>query len=415
MTAKSSAPRASTRALRVVVAVLVISGGAGAVKWWPRRLPTVRVARVVLGGVRDVVSSASAGEVTPVMHATIRSELAGRVLAVNHQRGARVARNAIIVQLDPADLDARLRQAQAAVDAATAQRAQAEARFATLRRQAERAQLLAQAGAGPLQISEDARSAVQEGESALRAAEGQKAQALAALQLARVQRSRCELAAPFDGVLTEVAANPGDSLSPGVPVFQIVDDTRLHVDAVVDEADAVRVLVGQSAELHLDALPGRTIAGRVARVDPIIKRDLKGSRSLTVEVEVEDLRAARAGGLRPGMSANVEILVAEKQQVLAVPSNVIVGRGVSRFVYRLSPQGAAYRVHRQPVEIGLANWDRTEITSGLSANTLVVTSLNEKGLEDGATVRIDSALGPGAATADSATTGAARAQAEGAK
>lgn len=389
MTAKSAGPRASGRILRWVVAMVVIGSVPAAIKWWPRRLPVVRVTRVILGGVRDVVSSSSAGEVTPVMHATVRSELAGRVLAIKSQRGSRVARGQVVVELDPADLDARLRQAQAAVDAATAQRAQAEARFSTLRRQAERAQLLAQAGAGPLQISEDARAAVQEGESGLRAAEGQKAQALAALQLARVQRSRCELAAPFDGVLTEVAANPGDSLSPGVPVFQIVDDTRLHVDAVVDEADAVRVLVGQSAELHLDALPGRSIAGRVARVDPVIKRDLKGSRSLTVEVEVADLAAARRSGLLPGMSANVEILVAEKPQVLAIPSNAIVGRGVSRYVYRLQPQGPAYRVHRQPVEIGLANWDRTEVTAGLSENTLIVTSLNQKGLEEGATVAID--------------------------
>ncbi len=407
MAAKSAEPRPLTQRLRVLLILVLVGALGAAVKWWPRKLPAVRVTRVAVGAVRDVVSSSSAGEVTPVMHATVRSELAGRVLVANYPRGARVLRNAVIVQLDPADLDARVRQAQAAVDTAAAQRAQAEARYTTLTRQAERAQLLAQAGAGTLQISEDARAAVKEGESALKAAEAQRAQALAALQLARVQRSRCELSAPFDGVLTEVAASPGDSLSPGVPVFQIVDDTRLHVDAVVDEADAVRVQVGQSAELHLDALPGRSIAGRVARVDPVIKRDLKGSRSLTVEVEVANLAAARAAGLLPGMSANVEVLVAEKQQVLSIPSNAIVGRGVSRFVYRLAPQGANYRVHRQPVEIGLANWDRTEITAGLGENTLIVTSLNEKGLEDGAQVSIDragsdsSAVGAGPAAGGS--------------
>jgi hypothetical protein len=93
--------------------------------------------------------------------------------------------------------------------------------------------------------------------------------------------------------------------------------------------------------------------------------------------------------------------------VLAIPSNAIVGRGVSRFVYRLAPQGATYRVHRQPVEIGLANWDRTEITSGLGENTLIVTSLNEKGLEDGALVSVDrtgsdsSAVGAGPAAGGS--------------
>ncbi len=404
-----SSRRRSLRPLRLVILLAVVAATATAYKLWPRRLPTVRVVRAVQGTVRDVVSSSSAGEVTPAMQATLRAEIGGRVVSVRSRKGARVKQGDLVVQLDPADLDARLRQAQAAVDAAVAQRAQADARVDSLKRQAQRAQLLAQAGAGTVQISEDARAAVREGEIAVRAADGQVAQARAALQAAQVQRTRCDLSAPFDGVLTEVSANPGDSLVPGTPVFQIVDDNRLHVDAFVDEADAVRVQVGQRAELHLDALPGRNIGGRVARVDPVVKRDLKGARSLTVEVEVSDLPTARGAGLLPGMSANVEILVAEKQNVLWVPSNVIIGRGVARHVYRLEPQGAAYRVHRQLIGTGLTNWDRTEITSGLADHTLVVTSLNEKGLEDGATVAADappSETTPPAAS--SSTSGASR-------
>jgi HlyD family secretion protein len=374
------------RPLRLVAVLALVVAGSAGYKLWPRRTPTLRVARASVGTVRDVVSSSSAGEVTPAMQANLRAEIGGRVLSVSGRKGARIQKGDLVVQLDPADLDARLRQAQAAVDAATAQRAQAEARLETLKRQAQRAQILAQAGAGTVQISEDARSAFREGEIALRAADGQVAQARAALQAAQVQRIRCDLSAPFDGVLTDVNVHPGDSLVPGAPVFQIVDDTQLHVDAFVDEADAVRVQVGQRAELHLDALPGRNVAGRVARVDPIVKRDLKGARSLTVEVQVSDLAAARRAGLLPGMSANVEIVVAEKQNVLWVPSNVIIGRGVSRHVYRLEPQGAAYRVRRQQVEIGLSNWDRTEIVNGLAPSALIVTSLNDKSLEEGATV-----------------------------
>jgi len=386
--ASHARPR-SSRLLRVLIVLLIPAAIGTAVKFWPRRVPTVRVVRTSLGTVRDVVSSSSAGEVAPAMQATIRAEIGGRVLAARNRRGTRVRRDDLVVQLDPADSDARLRQAQAAVDSAAAQRAQAEARVDTLKRQAQRAQLLAQAGAGTVQISEDARAAVREGEIALKAAEGQVAQARAAQQAAVVSRQRCNLTAPFDGILTEVSANPGDSLVPGTPVFQIVDDSRLHVDAFVDEADAIRVQVDQRAELHLDALPGRNIEGRVSRVDPMVKRDLKGARSLTVEVEVADLSLARRAGLLPGMSANVEILVAEKHDVLWVPSNVIVGRGVSRHVFRLEPDGPTYRVRRQSIEVGLSNWDRTEIRMGLSPNVLVVTSLNEKGLEEGAAVQAD--------------------------
>ena len=203
----------------------------------------------------------------------------------------------------------------------------------------------------------------------------------------RVARSRADVVAPFAGVLTDVPVHLGESLPPGAPVLQIMDDTRLHVDATVDEADAAKVKTGQTAELHLDALPEQVIAGRVARVDPVVKRDLKGARTLTVEVEVAGVAAARAAGLRPGMSANVEIIVAEKRDVLAVPSNAIVGRGVRRFVYSLAAEGRLFRLHKRAVEIGLSNWERSEIKSGLAAGMMVLLSLNEKGIEDGALVR----------------------------
>jgi HlyD family secretion protein len=154
------------------------------------------------------------------------------------------------------------------------------------------------------------------------------------------------------------------------------------------------VRLGQPAELRLDALPGTTFAGKVARVDPVVKRDLKGARTLTVEVEVAGVEAARSAGLKPGMSANVEIIVAEKQGVLAVPSNVIVGRGVSRFVYVVESDGQGRRARRRPVEVGLSNWERSEISSGVSVGALLVSSLNEKGLDDGVAVQPVESKGP---------------------
>jgi HlyD family secretion protein len=313
----------------------------------------------------------------------VRADLGGQVVAVHFERGARVRKHDLVVALDPADLNARLQQAHAAVASAEAQRLQAMARLTTLRRQAQRAQVLTERGAGTAQVSEDAQSAVQEATQAVQAATSQHASALAALEVAKVARMHADIRAPFDGVLTDVPVHLGESLPPSSPVLHLIDDGRLHVDASLDEADAARVKEGQSASLHLDALPDRNIAGRVTRVDPVVKRDLKGARTLTVEVEVEGLPQARALGLRPGMSANVEILVAEKRDVLAIPSNAIVGRGVNRFVYLLEPEGRFFRAKHRNVEVGISNWERTEISSGLSAGALVVLSLNEKGFEEG--------------------------------
>ena len=371
---------------RIALIVALAAGGWFAQRSWPKKPLTVRVTKAAVGIVRDVVSSSVAGEVTPELQATVRSELGGQVVAVRFARGARVNKGDLIVQVDPLDLDARLQQAQAAADTAEAQRAQAQSRLDTLRHQAERASLLASRGAGTVQISEDAAAAVTESAQSVQAITSQKAQSQAALAVARVARSRADIAAPFTGVLTDVPVHLGETLPPGTPVLQIIDDGRLHVDATVDEADAAKVHEGQPAELHLDALPEHAIAGRVVRVDPVVKRDVKGARTLTVEVEVAGVTAARAAGLRPGMSANVEIIAAEKRDVLAVPSNAIVGRGVSRFVYALEPEGRLFRLRKRVVHIGLSNWERSEIASGLTAGTMVLLSLNEKGVEDGALV-----------------------------
>ena len=373
---------------RVVVILTLIVGVVVARRLWPEQPLRIRAAAVSAGKVRDVVSSATAGEVAPENRATLRAELGGQVVAVSKRRGDRVSKSELVVRIDPTDLEVKLRQAQAAVSTAEAQVQQAAARVETIKRQSDRAQKLLAGGAGTAQVSEDAAAALLEASRALQTASSQREQAQAQLLAARVARSKVDLGAAFDGLLTDVYVQLGDSVAPGAPVLQIIDDSRLHVDATIDEADVARVRPGQSAELHLDALPERNIAGKVVRTDPSVKRDLKGARTLTVEVEVTDLGLARAAGLLPGMSANVEILVAEKSGVLTVASNHIVGRGLNRFVYALVPEGRYHRVRKRPVEVGISNWERSEVVKGVVAGELVAASLNEKGLDDGVLVQV---------------------------
>lgn len=373
---------------RVVVILTLIVGVVVARRLWPERPLRIRAAAVSAGKVRDVVSSATAGEVAPENRATLRAELGGQIVAVSKRRGDRVSKSELVVRIDPTDLEVKLRQAQAAVSTAEAQVQQAAARVETIKRQSDRAQKLLAGGAGTAQVSEDAAAALLEASRALQTASSQREQAQAQLLAARVARSKVDLGAAFDGLLTDVYVQLGDSVAPGAPVLQIIDDSRLHVDATIDEADVARVRPGQSAELHLDALPERNIAGKVVRTDPSVKRDLKGARTLTVEVEVTDLGLARAAGLLPGMSANVEILVAEKSGVLTVASNHIVGRGLNRFVYALVPEGRYHRVRKRPIEVGISNWERSEVVKGVVAGELVAASLNEKGLDDGVLVQV---------------------------
>ncbi len=377
----------TSRARRYLTRLLILLGIVGAsfelYRLIPQKTIAVRPTRATVGTVRDVVSSSVAGEVIPEVHATVRAEIGGTILAITHKVGDRVKQGEIIVKLDPSDLAARFAQSQAARFAAEAQLKQAETRLDTLKHQAERARTLLTRGAGTAQLSEDAEAAVHEAAQALRAAQGQVQQSQAAQQVTRIAKDHAEIVAPFAGLLTEILPNRGDDIIPSAPVFQIIDDRRLHVDATIDEADAAKVRTSQEATLSLDALPDHPIKGRVSRVDPAVKRDIKGARTLGVEVEVLDVASALSTGLLPGMSANVEIIVAEKRDVLNLPTNVIIGRGVSRAVFLLVPEGKFFRARKTDLKVGLTNWDRSEILSGLSAGAQVVASLNTKGLDDG--------------------------------
>src|SRR5262249_43588352 len=143
------------------------------------------------------------------------------------------------------------------------------------KKSAQREKSLAEHGAETQQMADDAEARSREGDAAAQPAHAQLDQASAALQVAKVARSHAELTAPFDGLLADLTVDPGDELTVGAVVFQLVDDCRLRVEAPIDEADIGKVKVGQKATLRLDALPDQPIAGTVARMDPTVRRDEK--------------------------------------------------------------------------------------------------------------------------------------------
>ena len=349
----------------------------------------VKTVHVERGTVRDVVASSAAGEVVPLRHATVRAELGARVVAVKHERGDRVKRGDPVVIVDAGDLDARISQAQATLAANTASLGQATARVDAAQRTADRARGLAQRGAGTTQLSEDSEAALREAKEAVKTADGLRAQAEAALRVARVARGKAEIDAPFDGTIVELKLDPGEELSPSAVVFEIIDDSKLHVEASIDEADIGRVRTGQPATLTLDAIPGVGVPGLVSKIGPAVRKDLKGARTLPIDVDVANPRGAVAAGIRSGMSADVEIIVDEKPNVISLPTNVIIGRGAHRSVYVV----ADGKAHLRSVEVGLSNWDKSEIVSGVTVGEEVVATLNAKDFEDGVAVR-PGAVGP---------------------
>lgn len=201
---------------------------------------------------------------------------------------------------------------------------------------------------------------------------------------ARGELSDYSVRAPFDGIVTGLSVAAGDSISRS-DVLASVITKEMHAQVLLNEIDAANVKIGNTAELSFDALGGKKISGTVTKVDTIgtVSQNVV---SYTVEIGFDMSEAA----LKPGMSADVEILIQEKQGVLAVPSSAV--KSDDRGKYVLIPKTGAessqgngaggfkdlpYRPAR--VETGVADEAMTEIVSGLSEGDTIVTQVSIAG------------------------------------
>jgi RND family efflux transporter MFP subunit len=172
-----------------------------------------------------------------------------------------------------------------------------------------------------------------------------------------------ELTAPFDGVVLEVDAQPGEALAVGQAVLVLSDPKAVEVQATVIEEDLPYVETGQGVDLFFDALPDVEAHGRVDRILP---KRLPGDRPLyTIYITLDDV----PDKLVDGMTADASIVIAQRESVLCLPRGVV----------RASSSGTAVievwtgtEIERRTIEIGLRGDVQVEILSGLEEGELVV-------------------------------------------
>jgi HlyD family secretion protein len=166
------------------------------------------------------------------------------------------------------------------------------------------------------------------------------------------------------------------------PAIDLIDESCLYVAAPMDEVDAPKIGVGQPVRITLDALPGRSFAGKVRRIAPYVTTVEKQARTVEIEVDFDDPQSA--GRLLVGYSADVEVILDVRKDVLRVPTAALLPRG------RVLLLRDGTLVER-PVKTGLANWEHTEVTQGLKGGETIVTSLDRSGVAAGAAAVEDSA------------------------
>jgi len=382
----------------------------------PRQRPPPAVTTAIVS-LRDVPAEIqSPVDLRPLQQADVGSKTLGYLDAVLVDRGDRVRRGQLLATVRPSDLPDQLAAARSNL-------AQLEAQATLARANRDRGLALAPTGFVSQQDLQQQQAAVDTAEAALQAA-----QSNVGVMATRLGETRID--SPMDGYVSVRRLDPGalvgpGSVSPAILTVQRMDVLRVFVP--VNERDVSRVRIGQDAHLELDALPGRSIQGKVVRLAPSLDPI---SRTVDAEVQVPNTE----GLLRPGMYGRAAIVTDVHKGSVVVPANALQITNGKFFAFVVDPadapgsastpvaakggaaeaaagpradppgeRGAAggppalpgrvTHAHRVPVEVGVDGGDWLEVSRGLKSGDEIVTAGMDL-LSDGAVVRAQKGVDP---------------------
>jgi membrane fusion protein, multidrug efflux system len=270
------------------------------------------------------------GELQPFLSVSLHAKVSGYVEKILVDRGSSVKDGQLLVEISAPETQAHISEAESKVQAAEAERLQAEAQLAglqstydRLKKAAETPGAIADNELVQLQTQIDtAQAVIQSRRQAGQAAEA-NVRALKELQ------SYLHVTAPFDGIVTERLIHPGALVGPGnaVPLLVIQQISKLRLVVAVPEEYAGTIPFGARVEFHVPAFPERSFAGTIARsahaLDP-------KTRTMAVELDV----ANSDGSLAPGMYATAQWPVRRSRLALMVPGTSVVTTSERTFVIR---------------------------------------------------------------------------------
>jgi HlyD family secretion protein len=346
------------KVLGIVTCLLLL--GIGGIAWfgWGGAGPQYRTQPAERG---EVVATISAtGTLNAVTTVQVGSQISGKIKHLYADFNSQVEKGQLIARIDPETFEAKVNQAKAEVE-----NAKVAVKDAKIKRDS-RAALFQEGG-----ISQEERDSAQANyDSAVARLEA----ALAALRAAQVDLDHTYIRAPLNGVVIARNVDVGQTVAASLQaptLFLIAEDlTKMQVDTNVDEADISRIHVGREATFTVDAFPGEVFQGQVVQIRqaPIVQQNVV-TYNVVVAVANPDLK------LKPGLTANVKILVSKRADVLKIPNAGLRFRPPSP---EGEPQGAQGKGHQSSqiwifeegrlkgvqVRLGLSDENFTEILEG---------------------------------------------------
>lgn len=370
---------------KLLITIPIVVCLAALLGFWVRPEPVpVELVAVERGEVETLVANTRAGTLKACRRAHLSFKSGGQVSELLIHAGQRVQAGDVLMRLRQDDLEARVAEARARLDAQHNLREQSCRQASQDRLDQGRLERLAERKLASQDQLEQSATRARLSQLLCSGGEARIREAQASLDLQLAQLDQATLRAPFAGIVAEINGELGEVVTPsppGIPTppaVDLIDDQCLFVEAPIDEVDAGQVRPGMPVRISLDAFPGRTFAGRVSRIAPFVRELEKQARTVDVEVKFE--RVPQDLMLLSGYSADVEILL-DQRQTLRVPTESLLEGGR---VLRYDPGSGHLREQR--VELGLSNWRWSEVRGGLAAGDRILPGLQHEGLADGSVV-----------------------------
>ncbi len=378
-------------------------------------------------GRRDLVAAVTAsGKIQPKKKVDISADITGRITRIAVREGDLVQKGQFLLQIDATIYQANLQRAQAAMSSAEAGSVQARANRDQSQRGMQRTKELREQN--PNLISqeqlEQAQTAYDIAEANFTAAQHMVEQARAGFQEARDQLAKTHLTAPMAGRVTRLAVEEGEVAVPGTfsretgLLLTISDLSVIQTTVNVDETDVVRVNIGDSVEVTIDAFPDTTFIGRVTEVSNsailTAASNIPGQNDRAVDYEVEITLSNPPEEVRPDLSATARIVTDTRKQALAIPIIALTVRENTPVSTEQRPAAATkatpgdsanrndkkketegvFIVHNgvatfRPVKVGIAGEEHFEVIEGVTPGDTIVAGPYQaiRDLKEGARVR----------------------------
>lgn len=322
-----------------------------------------RTEKVTRGDITEAVTAT--GTVNAVTTVLVGTQVSGTVRAIHADFNSPVRKGQLIAEIDPATFEAQVEQARANVLSARANLAKAEATQNDADRSLKRNRDLFSRGYIAKSDMDTAETNFETSRAGVGAAKAQVSQTEAALKIAETNMRYTKIVSPVDGVVISRNVDAGQTVAASFQtptLFTIAQDlTKMQIDSNVAEADIGKVIVGQSVEFSVDAYPDSPFRGQVSEIRnaPI---NVQNVVTYDVVVKVDNPEKK----LKPGMTANVSIVVQSKKDVLRVPNAALRFRPADK-------SGAKERKDKGQKDRGPGVWvldnkqpKRVSITTGIS-------------------------------------------------